>query len=157
MLDIALAAIITLSDSTPCAPFDPSLVGVVQYVDDGSGHCAAIIADGAPVTAAPQLPEEVIGRAIDCPDGTVGYVVDVNGGTSCATAAPAPAPATSAAPAPAPRPAPHAAPAPHSVGLPDGTTVEVPAAEPYSFSFTDVLEMLRDLFGGFLGHLLGLR
>lgn len=32
---------------------------------------------------APQLPEEVIGRAVDCPDGQVGYVVDVDGTVRC--------------------------------------------------------------------------
>jgi hypothetical protein len=30
-----------------------------------------------------QLPEEVIGRAVDCPDGSVGYVVDAGGTVDC--------------------------------------------------------------------------
>jgi hypothetical protein len=31
----------------------------------------------------PQLPEEVIGRAVDCPDGQTGYVVDAEGRVEC--------------------------------------------------------------------------
>lgn len=31
----------------------------------------------------PQLPTEIIGRAIECSDGTVGHVIDANGNTDC--------------------------------------------------------------------------
>lgn len=30
-----------------------------------------------------QLPEERIGRAVDCPDGSVGYIIDVEGNVDC--------------------------------------------------------------------------
>jgi hypothetical protein len=36
-----------------------------------------------PDTVQQQLPQEVVGRAIDCPTGTVGHVVDADGHTDC--------------------------------------------------------------------------
>lgn len=36
-----------------------------------------------------QLPEEVIGRQIDCPDGSVGRIVDVEGHNTCSKEIPA--------------------------------------------------------------------
>jgi hypothetical protein len=43
--------------------------------------------DGVPVQ--PQLPEEVIGRLIDCPDGSVGRLVDVELHNTCSKDVPA--------------------------------------------------------------------
>jgi hypothetical protein len=37
-----------------------------------------------------QLPEEVIGRQIDCPDGSVGRIVDVDGNNTCSSEVPTP-------------------------------------------------------------------
>lgn len=44
---------------------------------------APTVSGPSPVEPAPQGPAEVIGRQIDCPDGSVGTVTDVAGDVSC--------------------------------------------------------------------------
>lgn len=59
-------------------------------------HVAAAVPSAVPSTIAaeptadpaPQLPTEVIGRAVDCPDGSVGHVIGVDLSTDCPAAAP---------------------------------------------------------------------
>jgi hypothetical protein len=138
MLTLVFAAGIILASPTADSPPCDEAAGIVT-------DCVQM-----------QSPEEVLGRAIDCPDGTVGYVVDVNGGTSCASvAAPAPAPAPAQAPAPAPAPLRLAAAPPLRLRTPSTcrTAPRSPCLRPSltpSPSPTS-LRSLRDLFGGFLG------
>lgn len=110
-------------------------------------------AEPAPEDVQHQLPEEIIGRQIECPDGTVGRIISVVGNTDCAV----PMPRQDGPPAvrtpvsnPSPEPVPTTAPEPSATPTPEAPTStpepsqEPPAAPPTEPSTTPTPTPLPD-------------